>query len=355
MTRDLRGRPEHLVRFSDETSPDARTTDRQKVPVYATVEEGTPIDWYDDLLTRVPNAPEIKSRWVLANFECLPRATRARVADGLREVTIHISDPRPYLGRADEDFLRWCGVPFHTLIRMARHSKRAEVSQLGERLSSLIGQQMLADSIGHRLNSVLQIAERRAGLSRGWPVEEDSEDVIRQLRRPRKSIFASVSEYTARGSAAFAPAFEKATAYGGEAEGQRFWFGPDSNDLIFRGTLKPLEDGHAFDAGNERLTRILDSRRRGMVKRLTRNTVFAMRSFEPSDVSAFVDMDSRADKRIQAADVAAGLARHVLGQEGPVGLIRRWGKVYYNGSRLTENNLESVLRFWSEAARRVVV
>ena len=106
MTRDLRGRPDHLVRFSDETTPDSRTTDRQKVPVYATVEEGTPIDWFDDLLTRIPNAPEVKSRWVLDNLECLPRKTRERVWDGLREVTIHVSDPRPYLGRADENSLR---------------------------------------------------------------------------------------------------------------------------------------------------------------------------------------------------------------------------------------------------------
>ena len=347
MTRDLRGRPDHLVRFSDETTPDTRTTARQKVPVYATVEEGTPIDWYDDLLTRVPNAPEVKSRWVLANFKCLPRKTRGRVWEGLREVTIHVSDPRPYLGRADEKSLRSCGVPFQTLIRMMQQSKHPEVSQLGEHLSSLIGQRMLADSFAHRLSNVLQIAERRAWLSPGYPVEADSEDVIRQLRRPRKSIFASVSEYTARGSAAFAPAFEKATAYRGEAEGRRFWFGPDSNDLIFRGTLKPLEDGHAFDAGSERLTSMLDNRRRSMVERLTRNSGLTIRRRDPSDVAAFVDMDSRADKRIQAADVVAGLASHVLGKEGPVGLVRRWGKVYYNGSRLTENNLEPVLRFWS--------
>ena len=52
MARGLRGRPEHLARFSDETTPDTRTTDRQKVPVYATVNEGTPIDWYDHLLAR---------------------------------------------------------------------------------------------------------------------------------------------------------------------------------------------------------------------------------------------------------------------------------------------------------------
>ena len=114
-----------------------------------------------------------------------------------------------------------------------------------------------------------------------------------------------------------------------------------------------MEDGHSFDAGNERLTRILDGTRRSMVKQLTRNTVFTMRSREPSDVLAFVDMDSRADKRIQPADIAAGLARHVLGQESPVGLIRRWAKVYYNGSRLTENNLEPVLQFWSRVGQHL--
>lgn len=346
MTRDLRGRPEHLVRFSDETTPDTRTTDRQKVPLYATVDEGTSIDWYDDLLARIPDAPEVKSCWVLANLECLPRKIGGRVWRGLREVTIYISDPRPYLARADEHLLRRCGLRLEILFRMARQSKQKEVVQIGERLSSLIGQQMLRDSFGHRLSRVLRIAEQQAWLS-GSPAEEDLGSVIHQLRRPSKSIFASVSEYTARGSAAFAPAFEKAMTYRGEADFRRFWFGPDSNDLIFRGTLKPLEDGHAFDAGNERLTRILDSRRRSMVKRLTRNTAFAIRSREPSSVPAFVDMDSRADKRIQAADIAAGLARHFLGQEGPLGLIRRWAKVYYNGSRLTENNLAPVLRFWS--------
>ena len=324
MTRNLRGRPEHLVRFSAETTPDTRTTDRQKVPVYATVKEGTPIGWHDDLLACVLDVPEFKSPWVLANLECLPRKTRGRGWRGLREVTIHISDPRPYFGRADEDLPRRCGLRLQTLIRMARQSKHKEVLQIGEGLSSLIGQQMIRYSFGHRLIRVLRIAKQRASLSRS-PAEEDLGDVIRELRGPSRSIFDSVSEYTARGSA-FAPAFEMATTYGVEADLRRFWFGPNSDDLIFRGTLKHLADGHAFDAGNERLTRILDSRRRSMVKRLTRNTVSSILSHEPCDVPAFVDMNSRADRPIQAADSAAGLVRHVLGQEGPVGPFRRWGR-----------------------------
>lgn len=352
MIRDLRGRPDHLVRFSDETTPDTRTTDRQKVPVYATVEEGTPIDWYDDLLARIPDAPEVKSRWVLANFECLPRKTRGRVWDGLREVTIHVSDPRPYLGAADEVFLRKLGVPFDTVMRRAQRSNRVAFSQVFGPLLSLIVEQILRDSLGQQLIRMLQIAEKRAWFSQ-WPAEEDLGDVICELRRPGKSIIASASEYSARSSAAFARALEKAMTYRGEADFGRFWFGPDSSDLILRGTLKPLEDGHAFDAGNERLTSMLDNRRRSMVERLTRNSAFAIRSRAPSDVPAFVDMDSRADKRIQAADIAVGLARHILGQEGPAGLIRRWAKVYYNGSRLTENTLEPVLRFWSQGSKGI--
>ena len=331
--RDLRGRPEHLARFSDETAPDTRTTDRQKVPVYATVRAGAPIEWYDDLLTRFPDAPEVKSGHVLASFEGLPNAIQRRVWCGLREVTIHISDPRPYLGSADEVCLTWLGMRFQTLILRAKHTKSEVDCQISERLSSLIGQQMLEDSLGNQLSRILQI---------------DVGNMISQLRRPRQSIIASVAEYTARGSAAFAPAYERATTYQGEADNRRFWFGPNPTDLVFRGTLKPLEDGHAFDAGNKRLTNILDDTRRRMVERLTRTSAFAIQSSESRDVSAFVDMDSMANRRIQAADIAAGFARHVLGREGPRGLIRRWAKVYYNGSRITENNLDPVLRFWSD-------
>ena len=162
-----------------------------------------------------------------------------------------------------------------------------------------------------------------------------------------------ISEYTARSSAAFAPAYERATTYGGEADHGRFWFGLDSTDLVLRGTLKPLEDGHAFDCGNARLTNTLENKRRRMVERLTRNSLFARHSLGPRDMPAFLDMDSRVNKRIQAADIAAGFARHVLRREGLPGVIKRWRKVYYNGSRLTEDNLESVLRFWSTVDTKI--
>ena len=236
-------------------------------------------------------------------------------------------------------------MPFETVVLRMREVNREDASQFSQRLLGLAATQMLLDSFGHRLNRILQIAERQAWFSE-WPADEDVSNLISQFQRPRKSIVTSVAEYTARGSAAFAPAYEKATTYGGEAEFGRYWLGPNLTDLVFRGTLKHLEDGHGFDAGNERLTRILDATRRNMVGRLL-NSRLGMRGLPPTDLPAFVDIDSRANRRIQAADIAAGLARYVLSREGPEGLVKRWAKVYYNGSRLTENNLEPVLRFWS--------
>ena len=352
LNRILRGSPDHLARFSDETAMDTRTTDHQKVPVYATVRDEAPIDWYDDLLTRFPNAPEVKSHQVLANFESLPGDTRKRLWRGLGDATIHISDPRPHLGRLDETCLKRCDMRFETLVRRVQERNGKAASQIRQSLHRLIGQRMLMESLGDRLSRILQIAERRPYLDQ-VPPEEDPINLINRLQRPRKSIITVISEYTARSSAAFAPAYERATTYGGEADHGRFWFGLDSTDLVLRGTLKPLEDGHAFDCGNARLTNTLENKRRRMVERLTRNSLFARHSLGPRDMPAFLDMDSRVNKRIQAADIAAGFARHVLRREGLPGVIKRWRKVYYNGSRLTEDNLESVLRFWSTVDTKI--
>ncbi len=363
------------VWFSDGTSLDTRTTDGKKVPLYATVHEETPIGWYCELLTQFPMAPEIKSCDVLRGFENLPPDTRNRVWRGLREMTIHVSDPRPYFGFADEVYQKICGVRFQTLMQRAREPGHEDFFRLGE---SLIGQLMLADSARHRLERVLWIAERGPWSLQG-PLEDDPDDVIDELRRPRISVVASVAEYAARASAAFTPALEKATADGGEAEHLQYWGGPGPSNLSLRGTRKILEEGHAFDDGNRRLTDDLERERRGLLEQLNRNSPLrnnhafddvngrmphvregkrpdpsgpaqhrrlVPRRREASDKAAFIDIDSRKDPRIQATDIAAGFARHILTQDGPEGLIRRWSRVYYNGIRLTQGNLDSALRFW---------
>ena len=147
-------------------------------------------------------------------------------------------------------------------------------SQIHQQLHSLVAKRILLRSMEQQLGRILQIAERRAWFHK-WLPAEDVNAIIDRLQTPRRSIITAVSEYTARGSAAFAPAHERATTHGGEASYRRFWLGPDSTDLVLRGTLKPLEDGHALDLGNKRLTNILENNRRGMVERLTRNGPFA--------------------------------------------------------------------------------
>lgn len=346
--RELRGRPDRLTRFTDETSLDSRNTRGQKVPVYATVPADADIGWYHDLVAHFPDAPgEVKSTRVLAGFEALPPELKARIWKGLREIGVHVSDPRPYVGFYDEAVSDGLGRPVieeelkYWAVRgdpVARH-----ILEDRERFA---GQEMLSGSIVQRLHDVVDDAIHRAPIAPPW--DQKSVDLtVAPFKKGKASSLRRIAEYTAKGSAAFADALERAHTYGGEADCGRFWTGPDSTDLIHRGTLKELEDGHAFDRGDARALERLEQDRQTMVAHLARSAFYGLEENEqPSARKALVEMDSKDDTRIQAADVAAGLVKQVLEREGLPGVVRRWSRVFYNGGRITENNLEATLAFW---------
>ena len=127
--RDLRGRTDQLTRFSDETSVDSRTTGDQKVPVYATIPRDSEMGWYHDLVAHLPDvAGEVKSRHVLAQFELLPTALQERVWRGLRRASVHIADPRPYLGLVDDAYHEATGQSFSEREFRERRRKGEEIA-----------------------------------------------------------------------------------------------------------------------------------------------------------------------------------------------------------------------------------
>ena len=344
----LRGRPDQPARFSDETSPDSRQTGGQKVPVYATVARDTPIGWYHDLVAYFPDASgEVKSSRILRGFEDLPSNIQARVWKGLREVAIHVSDPRPYLGFFDGAFEEGLGRKFPERELMERRKRGDKVATyLLEERERRTAQTMLYDSVERRLRDMVRSAADRSMVAPPWDSElqDPSAD---DFKKGKASVLRQVAEYTAKGSAAFAPAHERATTHLDEEKFQRFWTGPDSADLINRGTLKELEDGHAFDRGNAKSVAALEKDRRAMVEHLLGTGFYTLDDAAPREGQGLIEMDSKEDARIQAADVAAGMARQILVRDGMQGLVKRWDSVHYNGSRITENNLEETMRFWS--------
>lgn len=85
-----------------------------------------------------------------------------------------------------------------------------------------------------------------------------------------------------------------------------------------------------------------------MVAQLTRTSLYTVTLFQgpepPPD--ALIEIDSKDDVRIQAADVAAAMAREVFSRDGLPGVVQRWRRVYYNGGRVTEKSLDATLSFW---------
>ena len=345
---DLRGDPKQLSRFTDETSLDTRKTRGLKVPVYATVPLDSTVGWYHDLRAHFPNvAGEVKSAHVLAGFEDLPSDLRERVWKGLRAVGIHISDPRPYVDVLDESIRSVSGRPFRE-DELRDSAKRGNwaAKYLLEMREKHVVHLMLSSSVEVQLRRVVTGAVRRSAVFSRRDralVDPRSED----FKGGNASLIRKVAEYTARGSAAFAAAHERAVTYNGELEyGRRFWMGPDSSDLILRGALKELEDGHAFDRSDAKVIGRLEMQRRKMVEQLVDTAFYALHGSSCAD-DAFIEVESTADSRVQAADVAAGLARHVFEREGLPRLVERWDTVYYNGVRVTERNLDATVRLWS--------
>lgn len=349
---NLRGRPDRLTQFSDETSLDTRTTSGYKVSLYATIRGDVSIDWYYALRSHFPHAPEVKSTILLAAFESLPTAIQARVWSGLRHAVIQIADVRPYRGRLEHGFLESTGKPLpHDLLREAVQRGDRHAAKIIAMADRLVAHQMLLDSFGARLQGLLSMAGNHA-----WAtlrsVEPGTDLVPPELGKGKISSDRMVTEYTAKDNTAFVRAFERAVTNRGESEQRRYFLGPNLTDLIFRGTLAALQDGHAFDEGSARILADIEKRRRGMVQKLLGGAGDGRDSMTDENVPALVEVDSQADSRIQAADVAAGFARHHFAREGLSGVVGRWEAVYYNGGRLTENNLGAATRFWNSVQPR---
>ena len=79
-----------------------------------------------------------------------------------------------------------------------------------------------------------------------WTDDDDDRMQMEDFRSKQASIVRRVVEYSAKGSAAFAEAHEHATTPQDGFELRQFWAGTNSSDLVLRGTLKELEDGHGY-------------------------------------------------------------------------------------------------------------
>src|SRR5215213_1528230 len=90
--------PEEAVSFTDDTSPDTRSTTKRYVSIHAKVRKEFSLTWYYDLIQpfEKDRRKELKSSDVMPVYQGLPPAKRIKLWETLKDVQINITDSLPY-------------------------------------------------------------------------------------------------------------------------------------------------------------------------------------------------------------------------------------------------------------------
>jgi len=113
--------------------------------------------------------------------------------------------------------------------------------------------------------------------------------------------------------------------------------------LIKRKMESRVLDRHAFDEGHPRHIELLEDARACVLETLS-NPMSWLQRMRKTEQTGYAQFDSRESYFGQAADIAAGFARHLLEEEGLVGAVSRFEYVTYNGERMSRNSAEEQMQ-----------
>ncbi len=334
------------ISFNDETSPDTRYTGLTKVHINGQFNRGLALEWFYKLLALFPDIPgELKSAVVVSKFKDLSPEIRNTIWSGLSSVRIHIVDPRPNYRRGD-DLLReiWKDEGAPEMLRQMAEKGVSGARSLLARLREIVAESILKDSTAVRVQEL-----GRALVDPFGPVEldelpffnADKEHLkppitVRHFGKPT-NIVGDVSSWSAKSSAAFQSALDAATIPEDFDEmSYRFGF----ERILIRRMMNELRRTHAFDKGNERHIKLLESTRRSMIDDLAAHA----RAFRLVTRPGFVEVESRESYYIQAADFAAGIASDIYASQTLVGVVKHFEYVTYNGVRVSLADAEEEMR-----------
>lgn len=339
---------EDLASIIDESSPDTRQTGRCKVPIYAQVIRENSLDWFFDLLALHPDVPsELKSARVIESLESLPLHSRARIWSGLREVRIHVTDPRPYLEDRNRIYFSVVGKPFpFDELRYAARKGDQNARDFLNVSEDFVARMILHESVPYRLAQRLVLIDGTSGMiarlhNMQAPMGFDPEAELQALKSKRNSAIGRVAEWASKAAPAFTDALDQAISPLVDSQPQRFW---NLSALIREAVCKEFSRGHGYDQGDEKLLSRIQALRNAFADRVASELWEEGLSVAQRGSGELRSLVSSEVMEAQASDIAAGVASAIFGREGLAGVVKRWSYVTYNGGRVTENSVEEHLR-----------
>lgn len=322
--------------YTDDTSLDSRTTDGFKVSIHADVIRERPLDWYFELLRMFPDIlSELKSTTVLNSYFALDRFLRAKVNASLRFVRLNITDPRPYAGETRQALKKILpNEDPDAFLRRLEYENRGLAQRLRRDEARNIARRMLYDSPEHRLRMWIKAYRGSftflGDLEGGSPVIDNIDvEPFHDKKLGRVSV-ARVSVFASKSSAVFIPAIDDLHENPFQVN---LPIGP-------RGVHQRLADRYAFDAGNDKALEWIAARR-DSVLRDTDPYSYLHKHFNQAPLES---VDSHQSYLVQAADIAAGIARSIIERHSLRRVAAVFDYVTYNGRRINEDEAAEIER-----------
>jgi hypothetical protein len=204
-------------------------------------------------------------------------------------------------------------------------------------MEDFVTESIILDSPAQRLEFSIQ-ANRYSGFGfgsfdlPGFRRKELATD-LEPFRKKKKSSIGVAASWVSRSASIFADAVDFAD--------RRTWGEYEMRQQV--GEM--LQRAHAFDEGDEAAIEWMEDQREYFTS--FNNSVMYL---GPSPL--YGRIDSRLSPRIQAADIAAGIAERIYDKHRIVGLVERFDYVTFNGERLTEENFSAKVQYWNQIAER---
>jgi hypothetical protein len=322
--------------FTDDTSlPRAGC----RVSIHAQIIREHQISWYFFLKDRTTHdRGEFKDQ-VLNTFFGLAERDREKVFKTLRTVRIHIVDPRPYAVDLHDVLQKHLpkGTSVSGFLKRLDDSTRHLEAVRRTALSS-VAERILRDAPAERLKLEYRAWEYSQGLRImpdddtafiDTPVEPEPAAPpfdLTPFEHRNSNILNDVANFVSASASVFLPVLDEFE----KAKEDYFFAAPMAGPWLINSTLGRA---HAFDEGHAHAVRWIEGQREAVLSEIDRHKQFYP-AYMPQPLLELVSVES---VPIQAADIAASIARELWHRHSLPDLVRRFEYVAFNGERLSEN------------------
>jgi hypothetical protein len=335
-----RGESIHVASFTDDTSlPHAGF----RVSIHAQIIREHRISWYFFLKDRTPHERGEFKDQVLNTFFALTETDREKVFKTLSTVRIHIVDPRPYTADLHDALEKYLpkGTKISDFLKRL-DAATAHLEPVRRTALELVAESILRDAPAERLKLRYKAWEYASGVSAipiddpvcigmsATPEPPKSRVDLTPFQHRNASVLNDVANFVSASASVFSPAIDEFE----EAADDYFFTSPMAGPWLINSTLG---QSHAFDEGHTHAVKWIEQQRMDVLSEIDSKRHFYP-EYLPQPLQELVSTES---VPIQAADIAASIARELWYRNSLPHLVSRFEYVTFNGDRLSQARAEA--------------